>query len=101
MADISPLLANLYLHWFDRAVYGENGPAKWAKVELVRYADLILQVLHLSAQGRLRDSKARGGFSEVQDFAHRQKSIADVAIPSLKSIMPQKHGSARNVVLAG
>src|SRR3981189_3636466 len=23
---ISPLLANLYLHWFDRAVYGENGP---------------------------------------------------------------------------
>jgi RNA-directed DNA polymerase len=36
---ISPLLANLYLHWFDRAVYGENGPAKWAKVELVRYAD--------------------------------------------------------------
>src|SRR5260370_29182054 len=29
---ISPLLANLYLHWFDRAVYGENGPAKWAKV---------------------------------------------------------------------
>ena len=36
---ISPLLANLYLHWFDRAVYGENGPAQWAKVELVRYAD--------------------------------------------------------------
>jgi len=36
---ISPLLANLYLHWFDRAVYAEQGPAKWAKVELIRYAD--------------------------------------------------------------
>jgi RNA-directed DNA polymerase len=36
---ISPLLANLYLHWFDRAVYGEQGPAHWAKVELIRYAD--------------------------------------------------------------
>ena len=36
---ISPLLANLYLHWFDRAVYGENGPVEWAKVELIRYAD--------------------------------------------------------------
>jgi RNA-directed DNA polymerase len=36
---LSPLLANLYLHWFDRAVYGEQGPAKWAKVELIRYAD--------------------------------------------------------------
>ena len=29
----------MYLHWLDRAVYGENGPAKWAKIELVRYAD--------------------------------------------------------------
>ena len=39
---ISPLVANLYLHWFDRAVYGENGPAQWAKVELVRYADDVV-----------------------------------------------------------
>jgi RNA-directed DNA polymerase len=36
---ISPLLTNVYLHWFDRAVYAEQGPAKWAKVELIRYAD--------------------------------------------------------------
>jgi RNA-directed DNA polymerase len=36
---VSPLLANVYLHWFDRAVYAEQGPAKWAKVELIRYAD--------------------------------------------------------------
>jgi len=36
---ISPLLANLYLHWFDKAFHGCNGPANWAKAKLVRYAD--------------------------------------------------------------
>jgi RNA-directed DNA polymerase len=34
---ISPLLANLFLHWFD--VHFANGPAKWAGAKLVRYAD--------------------------------------------------------------
>lgn len=34
---ISPLLANLFLHWFD--VHFANGPAKWANAKLVRYAD--------------------------------------------------------------
>ncbi len=36
---ISPLLANLYLHWFDRLFYRTGGPARWAKAKLVRYAD--------------------------------------------------------------
>jgi RNA-directed DNA polymerase len=36
---ISPLLANLYLHWFDKVFYWPNGPAKWANARLVRYAD--------------------------------------------------------------
>ena len=36
---ISPLLANSFLHWFDRAFYGKNGPARWANAKLVRYAD--------------------------------------------------------------
>lgn len=36
---ISPLLSNIYLHWFDRAFYRPNGPAQWAKAKLVRYAD--------------------------------------------------------------
>jgi len=30
-------LANLFLHWFD--VHFANGPARWAKAKLVRYAD--------------------------------------------------------------
>lgn len=35
---ISPLLANLYLHWFDMRFH-RDGPGKWAKAHLVRYAD--------------------------------------------------------------
>jgi len=35
----SPLLANLYLHWFDALFYGPHGPARRADVQLVRYAD--------------------------------------------------------------
>jgi RNA-directed DNA polymerase len=36
---ISPRLANLDLHWFDKVFYGPQGPARWAKAKLVRYAD--------------------------------------------------------------
>jgi RNA-directed DNA polymerase len=36
---ISPLLANVYLHWFEHAFHGPKGPATWAKAKLVRYAD--------------------------------------------------------------
>lgn len=36
---ISPLLANIYLHWFDRVFHREKGPAHWANARLVRYAD--------------------------------------------------------------
>jgi RNA-directed DNA polymerase len=36
---ISPLLANIYLHWFDKRFHAKDGPAEWAKARLVRYAD--------------------------------------------------------------
>jgi RNA-directed DNA polymerase len=36
---ISPLLANLYLHWFDEVFHRSQGPGTWAKARLVRYAD--------------------------------------------------------------
>lgn len=35
----SPLLANLYLHWFDALFYGPQGPGRRADAKLVRYAD--------------------------------------------------------------
>ena len=36
---ISPLLANLYLHWFDKVFHRPDGPGTWANARLVRYAD--------------------------------------------------------------
>ncbi|MCB2262564.1 MAG: group II intron reverse transcriptase/maturase [Candidatus Thiosymbion ectosymbiont of Robbea hypermnestra] len=36
---ISPLLANLYLHWMDKRFYGPEGPAQRTGARLVRYAD--------------------------------------------------------------
>lgn len=35
----SPLLANLYLHWFDKKFHRQDGPVNWAKARLIRYAD--------------------------------------------------------------
>src|SRR6202011_5700455 len=36
---ISPLLSNVYLHWFDKLFQRADGPAQWAGAKLVRYAD--------------------------------------------------------------
>jgi RNA-directed DNA polymerase len=36
---ISPLLANLYLHWFEKQHGRPDGPGTWANSKLVRYAD--------------------------------------------------------------
>jgi len=36
---ISPLLANIYLHWFDKVFHRSDGPAHWANAKLVRFAD--------------------------------------------------------------
>lgn len=35
---LSPLLANVYLHWFDKRFH-KDGPAQFARATLVRYAD--------------------------------------------------------------
>jgi len=36
---LSPLLANIYLHWFDHLFERKEGPGQWAKAKLIRYAD--------------------------------------------------------------
>jgi len=36
---ISPLLANTFLHWFDRKFHGKDGPASTCRARLIRYAD--------------------------------------------------------------
>lgn len=49
---ISPLLSNLYLHWFEKAFYRGDGPGTWAKARLVRYADDFV-ILARYQSGRL------------------------------------------------
>jgi len=36
---ISPLLANVYLHWFEVRFNRSEGPGTWANAKIVRYAD--------------------------------------------------------------
>lgn len=43
---LSPLLANIYLHWFDHLFQRADGPARWAKAKLVRYADDFVILAH-------------------------------------------------------
>lgn len=50
---ISPLLANLYLHFFD--IHFRNEPAKWAGAKLVRYADDFVVLARYQGE-RLRES---------------------------------------------
>jgi hypothetical protein len=51
---LSPLLANVYLHWFDHLFERGDGPAQWAKAKLIRYADdFVVMARYISP--RLRD----------------------------------------------
>jgi RNA-directed DNA polymerase len=50
---ISPLLANIYLHWFDKVFHRMDGPSQWAKAKLVRYADDFVVLARYQSQ-RLR-----------------------------------------------
>jgi RNA-directed DNA polymerase len=51
---ISPLLSNIYLHWFDKVFHRWDGPAQWAGAKLVRYADDFVVLARYQGQ-RLRD----------------------------------------------
>jgi RNA-directed DNA polymerase len=51
---ISPLLANLYLHWFEKSFYRSDGPGTWAKARLVRYADDFVVLARYQTR-RLKD----------------------------------------------
>jgi len=51
---LSPLLANVYLHWFDHVFERTDGPGQWAKAKLIRYADDFV-VLARYQSVRLRD----------------------------------------------
>ena len=47
---ISPLLSNVYLHWFDEVFHRREGPAQWAKARLVRYADDLVVLARAASE---------------------------------------------------
>ena len=56
---ISPLLANIYLHWFDKVFNSQSGPANWANARIIRYADdlVIMARYHGDRLRRFTESK--------------------------------------------
>jgi RNA-directed DNA polymerase len=48
---ISPLLSNLYLHWFDKVFHRPSGPATWANTKLVRYGDDFVVLARYQGEG--------------------------------------------------
>jgi RNA-directed DNA polymerase len=51
---ISPLLANIYLHWFEVLFNKPDGPGTWANARIVRYADdFVIMARHQGV--RLRE----------------------------------------------
>lgn len=50
---LSPLLANVYLHWFDHLFERADGPVQWARAALVRYADdFVVEARYISSRLR-------------------------------------------------
>jgi RNA-directed DNA polymerase len=70
---VSPLLANSFLHWFDKAFHGPNGPAEFAKAKLVRYADDFV-VLAKYQTKRIKDWIERVVESRLGLVINREKT---------------------------
>jgi len=51
---ISPLLANVYLHWFEKVFHSAKGPVNWANARIVRYADDFVVLARYQGE-RLRE----------------------------------------------
>lgn len=78
---ISPLLANLYMHWFDKVFHDPQGPATWAKATLVRYADdFVVMAKYMTP--RIRDWIEKTLEQRFTLTINREKSkIVDLADP--------------------
>jgi RNA-directed DNA polymerase len=59
---ISPLLANIYLHWFDKAFHRTDGLAMKVNAKLVRYADdfVVMMRKYEEAAGKWIEQKIEG-----------------------------------------
>jgi RNA-directed DNA polymerase len=78
---LSPLLANVYLHWFDHLFQRGDGPSQWARAKLIRYADdFVVMARHISPQLREWIEDKLEGWLELQ--INREKTrIVDLKQP--------------------
>jgi len=102
---ISPLLANLYLHWFDRMFHRYDGPYQWANARLVRYADDFV-IMARFVGGRIEEfveSRRAGTGVAGSDDQPREDAHGEVERAGRKSgfswvYVPVRPGSARQAV---
>jgi RNA-directed DNA polymerase len=79
---ISPLLANVYLHWFEHRFHRPDGPGEWAKARLVRYADDFVILARYQGR-RLRDWVEQTLEGRFQLTINRDKTrVVDLKEPS-------------------
>ena len=70
---ISPLLSNLYLHWFDKLFQRRNGPADRVGARLIRYADDIR--VYVRRRSRMIDDFLHATLEEWMELTiNREKS---------------------------
>ncbi len=51
---VSPLLANVYQHWFDKKFYSQKGSGAWAKARLMRYrSNKLSEYVEGKLEGRM------------------------------------------------
>ncbi len=82
---ISPLLANIYLHWFDKVFHGPQGPAERAKAVPVRYADDFVIMARYLTRWMVRwiEDEIEGRFgltinrekTRIRDLANLQEGL--------------------------
>ena len=77
---ISPILANIYLHWFDKVFNSETGPANWANARMIRYADDIVIMARYQGQ-RLREFTE----SKIESWLGLKLNQAKTKIVNLKN----------------
>ncbi|VGO19519.1 reverse transcriptase domain-containing protein [Pontiella sulfatireligans] len=75
---ISPLLANVYLHWFDHMFHRKDGPRHWANARLVRYADDF--VILARYQGSRIDEWVKGTIEEWMGLRLNQEKTKTVKL---------------------
>jgi RNA-directed DNA polymerase len=91
---ISPLLANLYLHWFDVRFHRAEGPAAWAQARLIRYADDFV-ILARTISPRLPDWVEAVVEGWLGLTINRQKTRLVTVGPTGEGAVPRLHVSVR------